>query len=123
MKKRFLFLSIFFVIISLLKVNPLLAGVLDLDQEAPVLLKTASWLLTFSTEAIKTQWIAYTTWFVTIMIAIQATARGLAELLSLFADKTATDIDNKAMMALSNVAKICGKIVGWFGIGYPKGLK
>lgn len=116
--------SILFVIVIFLSFDPLcFAGVLDLDQEAPVLLKTASWLLTFSTGAIQTQWIAYTTWFVTLMIAIQGIARGLSELLSIFADKTETNFDNRLMTFFAGVARFCGKVIGWFGLGYPKGLK
>jgi hypothetical protein len=102
---------------------PLVAGVLGTDPDAPILIKTAEWLLGFMSKSIQSQAIAYTAWFVTIMVAVQGVARGIAELLGLFADKTKTNFDNKAMLWLSNVALWCGKIIGWFGVGFPKSIK
>jgi len=92
-------------------------------EEAPQLFKYAEWLLGFLGLAIKSQAALYLTWFSTIMFGVMVLARALAEVLSLFANKTKTEIDNKAMAFFSKTSEFAAKIVGWFGVGYPKSLK
>jgi len=92
-------------------------------EEAPQVFKYAEWLLGFLGLAIKSQAILYLTWFSTIVFGFMVLARALAEVLSLFADKTKTEIDNKAMAFFSKSADVCSRVVAWFGVGYPKSLK
>ncbi len=114
---------IIMVLPFLLLSGDLFAGVLGLDPDAPILLKTAEWLLMFMSKSIQHQALAYVTWFVTIMVAIQGAARGIAELLGLFAMSTKTDVDNRIMNFMIDTAKWAGKVIGWFGVGFPKSLK
>jgi len=58
-----------------------------------------------------------------VMLALMLVSRGLAELLGLFASKTATNYDDKLLLILSKTAKFLGSILGWVGVGYPKSIK
>lgn len=49
-------------------------------------------------------------------------ARALSEVLAIFADKTKTDLDNKAIIVLNKLFTFSSKLVGWFGVGYSKKL-
>lgn len=62
-------------------------------------------------------------WGIGLLTSVMLICRGLAELLLLFADKTTTTIDNKILAFAQKAAEICAKILGWFGVGYPKSLK
>jgi hypothetical protein len=92
-------------------------------EDAPQVLKYGEWLLGFLGLAIKSQAALYLTWFSTIMFGVMVLARAIAEVLSLFAEKTKTDVDNKAMAFFSKTADACARVVAWFGVGYPKSLK
>lgn len=58
-----------------------------------------------------------------VCFGIMVSARAISEVLALFADKTKTDIDNKAILVLNKLFTLSSKIVGWFGVGYPKKLR
>jgi hypothetical protein len=113
----------FFLIVSFISFS-LTAGPIDLKSEAPAFLKAVNFLLTFLSANIQSQSLAFVAWIVSLSLIIQAIARALAEFLGLFANKTKTNIDNKLMMFFSDVARILGTIIAWFGLGsLPKSLR
>ncbi len=61
-------------------------------------------------------------WAVGLLTSVMLICRGLAELLLLFAHSTKTEIDNKILAFVQKTAEVCAKILGWFGLGYPKKL-
>lgn len=113
------------ILLSILIIFPftLIAGVLDVNSDAPALLKALNFILTFMSAHIQSQVAIFVTMFLSCMFALQLICRGLAELLGLFAEKTGTNIDNQMMMFFSTAALILGRVIGWFGVGnLPKSL-
>jgi hypothetical protein len=113
----------FFLIVSFISLD-LFAGPVDLKPEAPAFLSGVNFILTFLSANIQSQSIAFIAWIVSLSLIMQSLARGIAELLGLFANKTKTNIDNKLMMFFSDVARFLGTIIAWFGVGsLPKSLR
>ena len=114
----------FVVLLVSLTSTMLCAGVLDVSPDAPVVLKVASYILTFLSASIQSQTLAFVAWLVTLMVVVQSVLKAVSELLGLFADKTKTEVDNKLIVVFSKIVKVLGKVIGWFAVGsLPKSLK
>lgn len=56
-------------------------------------------------------------WLIVILPIAMGILRGLATLLEAIADKTQTNLDNKALKLINKILKILAIFISWFGIG------
>lgn len=60
-------------------------------------------------------------WFAAAMLAIMSILRASASFLMFIASKTETKADDDIAQLLSKFTRWVGAVIGWFGLGKPKG--
>lgn len=93
----------------------MIEGIPDVPSSPPWFMSMFSYVLA--------QFPGFNTWFAASMMFVMAILRALSELLNFIAARTATKTDDQIAAVVTDILEWTSAIIGWFGLGAPKGRK